>query len=60
LSEVPIRVDGATGLEILSEMIVQNEATFELLNVLRYKQAKKIAETTRNHLEKWFQEEAYF
>lgn len=60
LTNEPIRIDESTGLEILAEMVVQNEATFELLNVLRYKQARKIAETSRKYLTDWFSELAYF
>ena len=60
LSENPIRLDESPGLEIIAEMIVQNEATFELLNVLRYKQARKIAETSQKYLTDWFSELAYY
>ena len=60
LSEVPIRIDGAPGIEVIAEMIVQNKTTFLAINALKLDKAREISAVSKRHLEKWFQEEAYF
>lgn len=60
LSEKPVRIDGASGLEVLADMVTYNATTFEAMNALFYRQAVDVSDKARDHLEKWFQEEAGF